>query len=51
MSEIPRHGKLTSGSTYQDCLARTLHAIETDEKRRGTCVAAVPLGMNAQAIE
>jgi hypothetical protein len=52
MNEIPRHGKLTSPrSTYQDCLARTLHAIEADEKRRGIWVAAVSLGMNAQAIE
>jgi hypothetical protein len=52
MNEIPRHGKLTSPrSTYQDCLARTLHAIEADEKRRGIWIAAVSLGMNAQAIE
>jgi hypothetical protein len=83
MNEIPRHGKLTSPrSTYQDCLARTLHAIGLNgvqgagktvlvsrsragqfpmprdlvhflghEKRRGIWVAAVSLGMNAQAIE
>lgn len=41
----------SSGPTHQNCLARTLHAIETDEERRGTGVTAVPLGMNAQAIE
>lgn len=52
LNEISRHGKLTSSrSTHQNCLARTLHAIETNEKRRNTGVAAVPLCMNAQAIE